>query len=137
MARRLLPLLTALLLGGAALLLGLTGSALRTGRLDPLDWLLPGAGALIALLLIERRVIAWPSVAAVWALIALPPALLILLAATSMPVSGLAILAATLAATAAATLWALTRAPSTRWTMLAALFLIRFDAGEFSLPAKG
>jgi hypothetical protein len=138
MARHLLPLLTALLLGGAALLLGLTGSALRTGRLDPLDWLLPGAGALIALLLIERRVIAWPSVAAVWALIALPPALLILLAATSMPLTGLAILAATLAATAAATLWALTRAPSTRWPMLAALFLIlalgRWAAVPHDLP---
>jgi hypothetical protein len=126
MARRLIPLLTALLLGSAALLLGLTGSALRTGRLDPLDWLLPGVGALIALLLIERRrapALAWPSVAGAWALVALPPVLLILVAASRAPWNGFLAVLITLAATAAATRWALTRAPAARWLMLAGLCL--------------
>ena len=92
MARAFRSFLFALLVGSAALLAGLLGSALRTGRLDPLDWLLPGTVALIVVLGRYVRV-ARSRLASSWALVALPAGLLVGLVSISLPWAGLALLA--------------------------------------------
>jgi len=138
MARVLAPFLLALLFGGAALLLGLTGITLRTGRIDVLDWLLQGLAALFLLLLTGRRSgsgPAWPSVASAWALIALPPALLVLLAGSRMPWPELLLLGGALATGAAIIAWALARPARTRWPALAMLALAAIALRWTMLPA--
>jgi|GEM_PF-388930 len=114
MIRTLLALAVTLFVAGAALLLGLVGGSLRTGRLDPLDWLLPGAAAIILLSLLawrgsrahggdgERTRTPWIISAAIWALVTLPPLLLLARAGVAAPLAGMALLSLTLALTAMA-----------------------------------
>lgn len=116
--------LLALLLAGAALLLGLTGTTLRTGWIAPLDWLLPGAAAIILM-----RLLAWRGEAAcrwcrtlwIWALVALPAGALCLLAGGGRPWAAVAVLGAVLALAAWASGWALRLASPARWLLLGAL----------------
>ncbi len=100
MARGLGGLLLSLIAAGGALVLGLAGATLRTGRLDPLDWLFPGISALAGLTLWAARggqVISWGRLGAIWAVVALPPLLFIAWAGMRAPVAGMVLLAVSLA----------------------------------------
>ncbi|MCW2337101.1 hypothetical protein M2337_001334 [Sphingobium sp. B2D3A] len=119
-----------------SLLLGLTGTSLRTGRLDPLDWLWPGAaGIILGAILLTRAARAgqgdraeaaparlrWPTVAALWAVVSLPPLCLIGLASVRLPWAGMIALAAGLAIVGS--LWALVAGRSRRVRLGSALAL--------------
>jgi hypothetical protein len=68
-----------------ALLAGLVPTVLRTGRLDPLDWLLPGLAALLAILWLQLgRGGSW-RVQVTWASLALPSVLFVLIAGMRPP----------------------------------------------------
>lgn len=104
----------AAILAGAALLFGLTGSALWTGRIDPLDWVLTGTVAIICLTALRSRAASsgpaseggevangarsrWLAGGLTWALVVLPIAVLLGNAAGRVPVAGVMILASALA----------------------------------------
>jgi hypothetical protein len=92
--------LLCLAVAAGTLLGGLLPSLLRTGRVDPLDWLLPGlCGLVVLLLLVPGGGRARPPRLA-WALVALPPALFMALAAARTPFMPLAVLLLLLAMTA-------------------------------------
>ena len=96
MARGLGGLLLSLIAAGGALVLGLAGATLRTGRLDPLDWLFPAISALAGLTLWAARggqAISWERLGAIWAVVALPPLLFIAWAGMHAPVAGMVLLA--------------------------------------------
>ena len=99
MARGLGGLLLSLIAAGGVLVLGLAGATLRTGRLDPLDWLFPPMFALAGLTLWPGRggqAISWARLGAIWAVIALPPLLFIGWAGFRAPVAGMILLACSL-----------------------------------------
>ncbi|MCW2404933.1 hypothetical protein M2336_001562 [Sphingobium sp. B1D7B] len=119
-----------------SLLLGLTGTSLRTGRLDPLDWLWPGtAGIIVGAILLTGAVrsgqgdraeaaparLRWPTVAALSAVVLLPPLCLIGLASVRLPWAGMIALAAGLAIVGS--LWALVAGRSRRVRLGSALAL--------------
>lgn len=124
MMRRVRASLVLLLLAGAALLLGLTGTTLRTGWIDPLDWLLPGGVVMIAMLLLASRSgaplrsrhIVW-----LWSLVAAPALIFCLLAGVGRPWLAMGLLAVGLALVAGGAARALRLAPAKRWLALAAL----------------
>jgi hypothetical protein len=91
MVQSLRSFLLALIVGSAALLAGLLGATLRTGRIDPLDWLLPGTVAVI-LLLGRDALMPRAQLLSRWALVALPAGVLASLASISIPWMGLALL---------------------------------------------
>lgn len=120
MARFFVSILISVAVVGAALLLGLAGATLRTGQIDPLDWLLPGVAALALLLWIEGRagaVSIWRAALA-WALVAMPVALFILLAASRAPWLTLLVLIALLALVAAGVAWTRGRRSKAFWPTL-------------------
>jgi hypothetical protein len=102
----------AALLAGIALLAGLVGSALKTGRIDPLDWLLPSTAAIIGLTLLAgtgaaRSIVVagdglserpkWVIGAASWLVVTLPVVVLIGNAGGRAPWVGMVLLALILA----------------------------------------
>lgn len=94
LARAILPFFAA----AASLFLGLVPTLLDHGRFEPLDWLVPGFAALAVLRLVGG---AGAGRAALhWALVALPPVLIVWLSAMATPWPGLALLDALLAAAA-------------------------------------
>lgn len=116
-----------LLLAGGALLLGLTGTALRTGWIDPLDWLPPGAATLIFMLLLAARGgrrVRWQDVAFRWAFVALPAMVFCLSAGAARPWLAVGMLAAGLGLVALAGGGALRLKPASRWSALAALLVV-------------
>jgi len=116
--------LLALLAGGAALLLGLAGTTLRTGWIAPLDWLLPGTAALILVQLLARRedgANRWRCAAWTWALVALPAGAFCLLASGARPWAAVMALAVALGVVALASGLALRLAAPARWLALMAL----------------
>ncbi|MBN8830119.1 MAG: Gldg family protein [Sphingomonadales bacterium] len=121
MARKLLPLLIALLAGAAALFIGLVGGALRTGWLDPLDWLLSGTAAALVLAWQARPEPGWRAGAMIWAVVTLPALLFLALAGTRFPWAGLLLLALGLAIAVLAACRALALGGAVRWIALAAL----------------
>lgn len=104
----------------SAFLLGLAGATLRTGRIDPLDWLLPGAVALILLLLLEPRASA-ARMARFWALLCAPVMLFCFVAGTGAPWALLAMLCLGLALIAGLGRVALRLALRARWGAYIAL----------------
>lgn len=105
MARGLGGLLVSLIAGGFALILGLAGSSLRTGLLDPLDWLFPAMLAMAGLSLFAARGgrrISWLRRGTIWVVVTLPALLFIILAGMGVPLLGLASLALSLAVAASA-----------------------------------
>ncbi|MBO9581406.1 MAG: hypothetical protein J7498_10995, partial [Sphingobium sp.] len=93
--RRWLSALLPALCAVTSLFGGLAPTLLDYGRFEPLDWLLPGFAALVVMRLaggagMHRA--AWQ-----WALVALPPALVVVLSASVPPSVRLALLAALLA----------------------------------------
>lgn len=99
MARGLGGLLVSFIAGGFALVTGLAGATLRTGRLDPLDWLFPAMLAMAGLSLFAARggrEISWLRLGAIWAVVTLPALLFIILAGMGAPFAGLALLALSL-----------------------------------------
>jgi len=131
MTRFILSVAAGLLLGAGALLAGLLPSLLRTGQVAPLDWLVPGALAIAALLLLARRSegrLSWRVPVAAWALVALPILLLILIAAARPPWGGIAGLAAGLALAAGATGLALRGRAMVGWPCLALLLAVAIGA---------
>jgi hypothetical protein len=132
--------LVVLLLGGAALLIGLTGTTLRTGWIDPLDWLLPGAAAIIMLLLIASRGGHRPRaarIARLWAVIVVPIALFCLIAGTRQPWVATVLLGLGLALVACAASFALRLAPVGRWLAIAALLGAAMIAPRFAETWRG
>ncbi|MBU0557664.1 MAG: GldG family protein [Alphaproteobacteria bacterium] len=108
MLRNVLLLAVTLVPAALALLLGLTGTALWTGRLDPLDWLLPGTGAIIfsyvLLARCRRQAVEhggidtgslrpWLNAAMIWAVVTLPALLLLAQSAIRPPWAGMVALA--------------------------------------------
>ncbi len=142
MARFLVSIFVPVVVVGAALLLGLAGATLRTGRIDPLDWLLPGAAALALLLWIEGRPgqsSIWRAASA-WALVAAPIMLFILIAASRTPWLALLVLIGLLALVEAGVGWARGRKSKTFWPMLIlialALGAVRWMLLPHDLPMK-
>ncbi len=100
MTRGLGGLLLSFIAAGGALLLGLAGATLRTGRLDPLEWLFPAMFALAGLMLLAGRggqAISWVRLGTIWAVVTLPPLLFISWASIRAPVAGMILLAGSLA----------------------------------------
>lgn len=115
--------LLALLMAGGALLLGLTGTTLRTGWIAPRDWLLPGTVAIVGLLLARHRMggrrrhhALWT-----WAVAALPVGMFCLLAGMGWPLTAVVLLTAGLGLAALASGWALRLGPPARWLALGAV----------------
>ncbi|MBT2188009.1 Gldg family protein [Sphingobium nicotianae] len=135
MARVLISALILFLIAGAALLLGLAGTALHTGRIDPFDWLLPGAAAILCLRWYGGRS-GWRSAAIAWTLVMAPTTLLILLVASRQPWFDLAMLGGALAGIAAAAGWAFVRAASLRRPSLVLLSLLVVGGREAMLLAS-
>jgi len=132
--------LVVLLLGGTALLIGLTGTTLRTGWIDPLDWLLPGAAAIILLLLVAGCRAHRPRPARIvrlWAVITVPIALFCLIAGTRQPWAAIGLLGLGLALVACAAFFALRLAPVGRWLAIAALFGAATIAPHFAEVWRG
>jgi len=96
MTRGLGGLLISFIAAGGALLLGLAGATLRTGRLDPLDWLFPAIFAFAGLTLWAGRggqAMSWTRSGIIWAVVTLPPLLFIVWAGMRAPVTGMVLLA--------------------------------------------
>ncbi|OJY71660.1 MAG: hypothetical protein BGP16_13790 [Sphingobium sp. 66-54] len=113
-----------MLVAAAALLLGLTGTTLRTGWIAPFDWLLPGTAAIMLMRLLvwhSKGVYRWRFVPWVWALVTLPAGAFCLLAGIGRPWMAVALLAAGLGLAALASGWALRLVSPMRWLALAAL----------------
>src|SRR5690606_11386343 len=103
---------------------GLTGMTLRTGGIDPLDWLLSSGMALIMLLLLVSRGGALPRprhIVWLWSLVALPALLFCLMAGITRPWLGMALLAAGLALAAGGGAVAQRLTPGKWWRAMAAL----------------
>lgn len=83
MKQRWLAALLPVLCAGASLFAGLTPTLLDYGRFGPLDWLLPGFAALAVMRLSFGRGLA--GAALQWALVVVPPALVVGLAGTFLP----------------------------------------------------
>ena len=114
--------LLALLVAGAALLLGLSGTTLRTGWVASLDWLLPGTAAILLVRLLVWRgegMNRWRGALWIWALVALPVGAFCLLAGIDRPWTAVAVLALGLALAALMSGWALRLATTTRWLVMA------------------
>lgn len=95
MMRRWWPALLPVLCAAASLFVGLAPTVLDYGRFEPLDWLLPGFAALVVMRLAGGASLhraAWH-----WALVALPPALVVVLSANTLPTVRLVLLGALLA----------------------------------------
>lgn len=87
MIERLRILAVPVLLAVAALFAGLQPTLLATGRIAPLDWLVPEGGALIAMMILAKRGGRSPGKARgllYLALVVMPPLLLCILAATRL-----------------------------------------------------
>lgn len=111
----------------AALLAGLLPSLLRTGRIVPGDWLLPGLLAIAILLLTGGaggRPVSRRDAGAIWALVVLPLMLFMLVAASRPPWSGLAGLAGGLGLATMALAVLRRRPPAIRWGGLALLLAL-------------
>jgi len=116
--------LLALPVAGAALLLGLIGTTLRTGWIAPLDWLLPGAAAIILLQLVARRgggTAHWRPAAWAWMLATLPAGAFCLWAGIERSWLAVAVLAAALGLVALVSGAVLRLASPARWLVLAAV----------------
>jgi hypothetical protein len=133
MVHTLRPLLIGLLAGAAVLFLGLTGGALRTGWLDPLDWLLPGTALALALALV------WRAPVTIWAVVTLPALVFLSFAGTRVPWAGMLLLAAGLAMAVLVARRALALHGAIRWFAAAGLLATAFfapriadDSGRFA-----
>lgn len=97
MARGLGAVLVSLIAASSALMLGLAGAALRTGRLDPLDWLFPVTLAICAVTFFAARGgrdVSPMRLGMIWALMAVPALFLLFWAGVRAPLTGMALLAA-------------------------------------------
>lgn len=132
--RTLLDMAILLLAGGLVLAAGLLPSALRTGQIVPLDWLAPGALALIVLIFVADRPgrglnwrglgwrgLSWRGLGLRWAIVAGPPALLLALMSSLVPWDGLALLLVTLGLTGLGVRMMHRRAGLARWGIGGAL----------------
>lgn len=132
MIRRLRPLAVPFLAAAAALFAGLARTLLRTGRVDPLDWLLPGCAALVVMLFAAAwggRRPGWLRLSLYFALALLPALLLCALAAAVLPWPRMALLALLLATSAAVLGWSIGRRPMTRWIAAALCLLVAAAVG--------
>lgn len=121
--RRVLPsFLLTLAVPGGALLAGFAGSALRTGRLDPLDWLLPGMAAVLLLVWFAPGDRGWLRAGRAMLLVAAPLLALFMIAGTGWPWAGIVLLVAGLALAAGAGRIAARNAGKARWLALCGLF---------------
>ncbi|HWJ69749.1 MAG TPA: hypothetical protein VNS79_06865 [Sphingobium sp.] len=113
-----------LLVAGAALLLGLAGTPLHTGWIDPLDWMLPGAVAIVLILLLASRR-GGPArrleIVLCWALAAMPAMVFCLLAGPGRPWLATALLGAGLALVTVGSAQALSLRPTARGLAMVAL----------------
>ena len=99
MARGLGGLLLSVVAAGGALVLGLAGATLRTGRLDPLDWLCPAILAFSCVILSASRgghAISWGRLGSVWAVVTVPALVFVAWAGLHLPLMGMAVLAISL-----------------------------------------
>jgi hypothetical protein len=112
-----LPLLAA----GVSLFAGLMPTLLRTGRVEPLDWLLPAYVALVAMMLAAGRGggrLHWSHTSLYAALVLLPPLLVSGYAAATLPWMGMALLAALLTGAGVLAFWAMRQPGRKRWSAL-------------------
>lgn len=125
--------LAQLTLAAGALLLGLTGSALKTGRLDPLDWLLPATIALLLLLLV-RPAQGWRAALFALVILLLPIGLLIALAGTVLPFFKFGLLALALTLFAGLTIALARRPASVRAAGSMAIVLLAWGIAFIARP---
>lgn len=135
MMRRWLLALLPGLCAAASLFGGLAPTLIDYGRFEPLDWLLPGFVALAVMRFIKRASV--HSAAWKWALVALPPVLVVVLSASTVPQVRLALVVALLALGALAL-----ESVKRRWWLVAIIGLGLFGALRYELyrsegsPAK-
>lgn len=125
MRRLLRSLVAPVFIVACALLIGLAATTLRTGRVDPLDWLLPGSAAILILVWLDRARAGEGGLAragGAWALATLPALLLVGLAAIRPPWLGMALLGLGLAVTTLAAVLTV-RGGRRRWAGHLALLL--------------
>lgn len=132
---RLSSFLALLLAGAAVLFAGLVPGVLETGRVDPLDWLMPAGAALLALILFESRGGMPPApgrLGLLWAVLALPLALMCAQAGSRLPWAGLALFGLGLAVAAVLLALAVRRGRAARWAVAAALMLALLGVGPIA-----